>query len=149
MLQKELRYIEKHLVDIDKEDLDISKANVGWHIDHSLKVINTVFEVLKNSNPQEYKKKFNLLRVGTFALGAFPRGKARSPKRVLPPETIVREDIEKQIAIAVLNLKTIDDLGENQYFVHPLFKQLNKKQTLQFLKLHTHHHLKIVKDILK
>ena len=63
MLQKELRYMEEHLVDMNKEDLDISKANVGWHIDHSLKVINTVFEVLKNSNPKEYKKKFNLLRL--------------------------------------------------------------------------------------
>lgn len=149
ILQKEFRYIEEHLADMNKEDLDVSKATVGWHLDHSLKVINTVFEVLKNSNPQEYIKKFNVLRAGTFALGYFPRGKASSPKRVLPPEIIVREDVEKQIAIAVSNLNTIDELRDNQYFVHPLFKQLNKKQTIRFLKLHTNHHLKIVKEILK
>lgn len=39
-------------------------------------------------------------------------------------------------------------LDENQFFTHTLFKQLNKKQTLKFLGLHTNHHLKIVKDIL-
>ena len=149
MLNKELRFIEEHLLVIDKEDLNVSKANIGWHIDHSLKVINSVSEVLKNSDPYQYKKKFNLLRIFIFILGYFPRGKAKSPKKVLPPEIILREDIEKQIAVAVSNLKGIDAIEENQYFKHPVFSQLNKKQTIRFLKLHTNHHLKIVKDILK
>ena len=101
MLNKELRFIEEHLLVIDKEDLNVSKANIGWHIDHSLKVINSVSEVLKNSDPYQYKKKFNLLRIFIFILGYFPRGKAKSPKKVLPPEIILREDIEKQMIINI------------------------------------------------
>jgi hypothetical protein len=47
------------------------------------------------------------------------------------------------------NLESFNDLEKNSFFIHPLFKQLNKKQTIKFLKLHTNHHFKIIKDILK
>jgi hypothetical protein len=149
MLKKEFSFIKENLVHIDKEDLKISKGSIGWHLDHSLKVINSVFEGLKTSNPLEYKKEFNKMRFFVFLIGSFPRGKAKSPKRVLPPEIILKKDIESQLDIAITNLKDIDKLDRNQFFTHPLFKQLNKKQTVKFLRLHTNHHLKIVKDILK
>ncbi|KGL61894.1 hypothetical protein [Polaribacter sp. Hel1_85] len=149
MLQKEFHFIQEHLVYIDKEDIDVSKANVGWHLDHSLKVVNSVCTAIKNSNAIDYKREFNLLRLITFTLGFFPRGKAKAPKRVLPPEVVLKEEIKSQLELAFSNLEMMKVLDENQYFTHPLFKQLNKKQTLKFLKLHTNHHLKIVKDILK
>lgn len=149
MLDSQFALIKEYLKDIEKENLKVSKANIGWHLDHSLKVINSVFETLKNSNSSEYKKGFNKLRFIVFLLGRFPRGKARSPKRVLPPAIILKEDIESQLNLAIKNSENIDKLHENQYFTHPLFKQLNKKQTVKFLRLHTNHHLKIVRDILK
>ena len=67
----------------------------------------------------------------------------------MPPVIILKEEIERQLKLAIQNIATINDIADNQYFTHPLFKQLNKKQTLYFLKLHTHHHLKIVKEILR
>lgn len=149
MLNNEFHFIRENLINIDKENLKVSKVNVGWHLDHSLKVINGVFKVLKNSNSSEYKKEFNKLRFVVFLIGRFPRGRAKSPKRVFPPEIVVKEDVESQLNLAIENVKLISSIKENQYFTHPLFKQLNKKQTLKFLRLHTNHHLKIVKDILK
>ena len=149
MLNNEFHFIRENLINIDKENLKVSKVNVGWHLDHSLKVINGVFKVLKNSNSSEYKKEFNKLRFVVFLIGRFPRGRAKSPRRVLPPEIVVKEDVESQLNLAIENVKLMSCIKENQYFTHPLFKQLNKKQTLKFLRLHTNHHLKIVKDILK
>ncbi len=149
MLDREFSAIKEYIDCQEKKNLKISKANVGWHLDHSLKVINSVFEALRNSSSDDYKKNFNTLRLFTFTLGFFPRGKAKSPKRVLPPEIILKEDIETQLEKAIINLKKIEILDENQSFTHPLFKQLNKKQTIKFLKLHTNHHLKIVKDIVQ
>ena len=149
MIHKQLQYIQEYLPFINKKQVNISKATVGWHLDHMLKVINAVFEGVKNSNPKEYKKQFNGLRLLFFTMGFFPRGKAKAPKRVMPPVIILKEEIERQLKLAIQNLATINDIGDNQYFTHPLFKQLNKKQTLYFLKLHTHHHLKIVKEILR
>jgi hypothetical protein len=148
MLSKQFRAIKGYIKDIEIEDLRISKGNVGWHIDHLLKVINNVSDALVKSNSNDYKKEFSGLRMITFAIGFFPRGKARSPKRVLPPEIILIEDLENQLELAIKNLDSIKNLEENQFFIHPLFKQLNKKQTTKFLKLHTNHHLKIVRDIL-
>ena len=148
MLEKEFRFIKEYIIYQEEKNVKISKGSVGWHLDHSLKVINSVFEALKNSNSEDYKKQFNGLRLFTFTLGFFPRGKAKSPKRVLPPEIIVKEDIENQLEKAIENILMVASLEDNQFFIHPLFKQLNKKQTLKFLKLHTNHHLKIVEDIL-
>jgi hypothetical protein len=148
MLEKEFTFIKEYIIHQEEKNIKISKGSVGWHLDHSLKVINSVFEALKNSNSEDYKKQFNGLRLFTFTLGFFPRGKAKSPKRVLPPEIIVKEDIENQLEKAMENMAMVSVLEDNQFFTHPLFKQLNKKQTLKFLKLHTKHHLKIVEDIL-
>ena len=44
MLEKELNFIKAHLNSLEKENLDVSKANVGWHLDHTVKVINSVFK---------------------------------------------------------------------------------------------------------
>ena len=148
MLDKEFSLIKEYLEHQEKENLKISKANIGWHLDHSLKVINGVYLTLKNSNSADYKKEFSGLRLFAFTFGFFPRGKAKSPKRVLPPEIILKEDIRNQLDLAIKNLETIDSFDDNQFFTHPLFKHLNKKQTIKFLGLHTNHHLKIVKDIL-
>jgi len=146
MLDKEFSIIKEYIDHQEEKNLKISKANVGWHLDHSLKVINSVFEVLESSNSDDYKKKFNGLRLFTFTLGFFPRGKAKSPKRVLPPEIILKEGIETQLEKAIINIETMNSFDKNQFFTHPLF---NKKQTLKFLRLHTNHHLKIVKDIVQ
>jgi hypothetical protein len=149
MLSKEFSFIKDFIKFEERENLGVSKASVGWHLDHSLKVINSVCATLRVSNANDYKKEFNGLRILTFTLGFFPRGKAKSPKRVLPPAIIKKKDIENQLEEAIKNIVSIKELQENQYFTHPLFKQLNKKQTVRFLKLHTNHHLKIIRDILK
>lgn len=149
MLQQELAFIRDNIKNMEKKNTSISKASVGWHLDHSLKVINGVLGVLQKSNPLEYKRNFNFIRAVVFLRGKFPRGKTKSPKRVLPPEIIVKKDIENQLQLAEDNLKIIPKLHDLQHFTHPIFKQLNKKQTLQFLKLHTQHHIKIIEDMLK
>lgn len=149
MLEKELSSIKDALKEQEKVNLKVSKASVGWHLDHSLKVMNSVLGSIKESNPADYKREFNGLRLFTFTVGFFPRGKVKSPKRVLPPEIIIKENIENQLNLFVKNFENFDSLDDKQFFIHPLFKQLNKKQTIKFLKLHTNHHLKIVKDILK
>ena len=149
MLEQELSFIKENLHHLEKENSAVSKASVGWHLDHSLKVMNSVLDTLKNSDASEYKKRFNFFHFYIFLKGSFPRGKVRSPKQVLPPEIILKEDLESQLHLVENKLKNYTIIQENQYFTHPIFKQLNKKQTLKFLKLHSQHHFKIIQDILK
>lgn len=149
MLEKELKFIEDSIQFKERKNLKVSKATVGWHLDHSLKVLNSVLLAIKNSDPNLYIKKFNSLRFITFTFNKFPRGKAKSPKRVLPPEVIESTAIEKQLKEVKENLKFMNDLEKNHFFEHPFFNHLNKKQTIKFLGMHTNHHIKIIKDILK
>ena len=48
MLEKEFRFIKEYIIHQEEKNVKISKGSVGWHLDHSLKVINSVFEAIKN-----------------------------------------------------------------------------------------------------
>ena len=56
MLEQELSFIKENLHHLEKENSAVSKASVGWHLDHSLKVMNSVLDTLKNSDAKEFKK---------------------------------------------------------------------------------------------
>ncbi|WP_242156174.1 DUF1569 domain-containing protein [Aestuariivivens sediminis] len=144
-----LDQLEAYISLKDKRNEMVSKASVGWQIDHSLKVFIAVCNWIENSNPADYKKQFNFWRLILFPLGYIPRGKARSPKSVLPPEVITTEDLINQLKIARHHAKRLKSLPQNAYFKHFIFGMLTSKQTLRFLEMHTNHHLKIIKDILK
>jgi hypothetical protein len=127
----------------------VSKSNVAWHLDHSLKVFNLVSKSLVLSNPKHYTNKFNAWRFLLFNLNYIPRGRAKAPKMVFPPNEISKELLEKQIQLAFENIEQLKTANKNAYFKHFVFGVINKKRTIRFLKLHTNHHLKIIKDILK
>lgn len=124
-------------------------SNVGWQIDHALKVINRVSEATVQSNPNVYTSDFNFTRTILLTLGAFPRGKAKAPKIVLPPKVIKTEDLHHQLEIAYKSIKEVTALPKKSHFKHYRFGTLSKKQTIRFLVIHTNHHLKIIRDILK
>lgn len=127
----------------------VSKSSVGWHLDHNLKVINNVIKALQESDPDNYKNNFSFFGKLFFSINFFPRGKAKAPKYVRPPEVISKSDIISQLNLAKQNMESISHLDKNAYFKHPLFGNINTKRVNRFLEIHTNHHLKIVRDILK
>jgi hypothetical protein len=148
-LNLQIEELEKFFPMIDLKNQDVSKVNVGWHLSHSLKVINEVCSSLKNSKPSDFKSQFNLKREIVFALGSFPRGKARAPKFVMPEGKVTMEILLDQLRTSKENLKSFESLERNNYVDHPYFNQLNKIQAKRLLEVHTKHHLKIIKDIIK
>jgi hypothetical protein len=141
--------LESYLTVKDKRNDSVSTSDVAWQIDHSLKVINLVSESFINSNPKEYKGRFNKWRLLLFTLGYIPRGKAKAPKIVRPPEIISTEDLSLQTQLAYQNIEKIKLADKHAHFKHFIFGVLHKKRTIRFLQLHTTHHLKIIRDILK
>ncbi|MEM9078934.1 MAG: DUF1569 domain-containing protein [Bacteroidota bacterium] len=148
-MDDQVALLESYIVQRDAYNPKVSKADVAWHLDHSLKTINRICNTLEKSNPKEFKSNFNFARIFIFAWGDFPRGVAKAPRAVRPPEEIVTEDLYSQLEEVKANLKMIEDLSEDAHFEHPNFDVINKGQTKRFLKIHTGHHLKIIKDILK
>jgi len=148
LLKKELNQIEAYLKELDRLDTTISSKSIAWHLDHSLKVIITICNLIEKSDSTHYHWKFNFIRTFVLLTGYIPRGKGKAPKEVLPPAKITQEDILKQITLTKNKLNSATNLAPKNNFKHPYFGQLNLKQTLQFLKIHTKHHLKICSDII-
>ena len=144
-----LNSLEAHIENHSVSNPKVSSGNIAWHIDHSLKVINNVVIALQKSDPNSYINNFSVLGKIFFKLGFFPRGKAKAPKHVKPPEVILKEALISQIELAKANVKSIANLDKTAYFKHPLFGNINTARVYRFLSLHTNHHLKIINDILK
>lgn len=149
ILKNQLFRIETLIPLMDKENPKVSKSTVGWQLDHALKVFNAVSTWTENSNSKDYKPRFNFWRSILFPLGYFPRGNVQAPKFVLPPEIILPEDLHPQIQIAKTHIESLTKLPKQAYYEHFIFGKLSKNQTFRFLEMHTNHHLKIVRDILK
>ncbi|WJJ97318.1 DUF1569 domain-containing protein [Algibacter luteus] len=149
ILSQLLSKIEATIPQKEVKNPSVSNATVGWQLDHALKVFNAVSEWTANSNPEDYKYKFNYWRTILLTSGYFPRGKVKAPKHVLPPETVTTEDLLKQLETARIHVGKLKSLPEKAYFKHFIFGKLSKKKTLRFLEVHTNHHLKIINDILK
>ena len=148
-LEKQISQLESKIPYFEKTNSSISSATVGWQIEHSLKTILIIFNNVKNSNPENYKWKFNKIRLLIYVLNKFPRGKANAPKIVLPEGNITEESLKKSLLNVKNELRNWDSLPKNAHFPHPYFGKLNKKSTEWFLNLHTKHHLKIINDICK
>nr|WP_299344697.1 DUF1569 domain-containing protein [Allomuricauda sp.] len=141
--------IVNYISEREKRNTEVSQVDVAWHLDHSLKTINRICEALEASNPNEYRSNFNLSRMVIFSAGAFPRGVAESPQSVRPPEVILTDSLYLQLEEARKNLKRIELLDERAHFKHPYFNVIDKGQTKRFLQIHTNHHLRIIRDIIK
>lgn len=141
--------LANYIADYNQSNHAVSEASVGWHIEHSLLVIKQITATVAQSEPKLFKSKFNSSRFFVFLLNAIPRGKAKAPKVVIPAQDITLETLQDSLKNTYQAVAYLKDCQEQQYFMHPFFGQLNKKQTLRFLAIHTKHHLKIIRDILK
>jgi hypothetical protein len=148
-LSSYIQKLEYHISKYEVTNPKVSQASIGWHLDHSLKVINNVCIALQNSDPKAYKNNLTFLGKFFLILGKFPRGKAKAPKHVKPSEIITTADLISQIEAAIQNIKIISTLPKNAHFKHPMFGHINRNRVMRFLEVHTNHHLKIIRDILK
>lgn len=156
MTVTEVGFLDTHLDEIEAKIKDrdilndsVSKVSVAWHLDHSLKVINRIYESLEASDPSQFESSFNFSRVLSLTFNYIPRGRAKSPKAVLPPENITVEALYKQLDEARSKMDKALDLPKESHFKHPVFGTISRGNALRFIEVHTQHHLKIMRDILE
>jgi len=126
----------------------ISKGSVAWHTEHSLLTINLIINALIQSNPKNFKWKFSFIRMVVLLTKKIPRGKAKSPKVVLPQENISNESLVRHLLLTKDSIMNLESLSKDKYFTHPYFGDLKLNQTIRFLEIHTQHHLEIIEDII-
>ncbi len=140
--------LEKKIPQQEVINLAISKASVGWHIEHSLLTINTIIQALRKSNPKYYKWTFKLSRLVVFTINKIPRGRAQSPAVVSPTVDFNVKTLHEHLNNTKQRVVELNSLQANNYIEHPFFGKLNLKQTNKFLVIHTRHHLNIINDII-
>lgn len=141
--------LEQHILFLDKTNASVSKASVGWHIEHSLKVLTQIIDAVEKSDPNTYKWRFNLKSTLVLSFNKIPRGKGKAPKTVLPEGNITHDTLKHHVEKTRFMMNKIENLHPNHYFKHPYFGDMNLKPTKKFIAIHTNHHLKIIKDIIK
>lgn len=148
-LIKLVNNLSSHIPDFSKINLEISEVNIGWHIVHSCLVITSVTKTIVKSDPSNFKKKFSFKAFYVLLLNKFPRGKAKAPSFTQPQQELTEVSIKEIIQEARLSLHSLAKAQNNQYFTHPIFGDLQLKKAIKFLGVHTYHHEKIIRDILK
>lgn len=147
-LINQIQLFENFISESNQLNTNVSKAPVGWHIEHSLLVVNAILENITKSNPDKYQQQFKFGKFFIFLTKTLPRGKAKAPS-IVTPERADAEKIHQSLKIARLNIDNIPHIKEFQYINHPYFGHLRLAKAISFLKIHNQHHLKIIKDILK
>ena len=144
-----LSRLEKAIPHAEKANDKISRRGVDWHLEHSLKIIQSICKNMAESKPEAYSPKFNLVKYYILWTGKIPRGKGKSPKLFNNKESIDTSKLSYHLDAAKDALKTIRNLHPNQHFPHPLFGDLNVEKAYKFINIHTKHHLDIIDDIVK
>lgn len=85
--------------------------------------------------------------------GCLPRGRGRSPKRFVPPDEISRAALEEQVAASRAALDGLEACAPRMKHLsarqrHPVMGMLNATQWMRFARIHTEHHVRILRDIL-
>lgn len=148
-LRNQLIELENRIKNQDILNPTVSKSSVGWHIEHSLLVMNLTIESIKKSNPDNYKWAFNFNRFMVFMTNKIPRGKVRAPKVVQPTEVFTEDSLKNHLEKVRNNYEKLSELSSNNYFQHPFMGHLNLKSTIRFMKVHTEHHINIIRDIIE
>ncbi|WP_338762618.1 DUF1569 domain-containing protein [Bernardetia sp. ABR2-2B] len=149
LFEKQLTELESYIPQLEKQNSKITHSNVGWQIDHSLRVMRGICWQLEESNPNNFNSKFNLQKTFILLSGYIPRGKAKAPKSVQNEKEITTESIKEFTEKTKEQISKVEKLDKNSHFPHPYFGNLNKKEAIRFIEIHTEHHLKIIRDMLR
>jgi hypothetical protein len=148
-LKLKLNEVASYIAVRDTINLEVSEAAVAWHMDHIYLMVNQLHKALKYSDESNYKAESNPTRDYVFKNNMMPRGKITAPESVSPKGTITINTLQLHYDEAIATIEKFSTLTEKKHFNHPILGTMNGDQTIQFLTIHTEHHLKIIRDILK
>lgn len=133
----------------------------GWtpaqHLHHFAQINGGIFDWLKaqcdGAAPETASGRPNLLGYVLLSVGRLPRGRAPSPRRFVPPDAVARAELEPLVRRGGAALHALAACAPHMKRLagrqkHPRMGLLNATQWMRFAQMHTHHHLRIVRDML-
>jgi hypothetical protein len=148
-LKEYVKRLESYIPQRELQAGTVSAASVGWHIEHALLAMQKMAGALTGSDPADYKWKFNFPRMMVLSMGKIPRGRGKAPGRTMPLAEHDEAHLRQRVVETLAMLPALSGLTAKHHFVHPVFGDLNLKQGLKTMAIHTRHHLSIIEDIVK
>ena len=148
-LKLKLNEVASYIALRDTINLEVSEAAVAWHMDHIYLMVNQLHKALQYSDESNYKADSNTTRDYVFTSNTLPRGKVTAPESVSPKGNITMNTLQMHYDEALATVEKLPTLAEKKHFNHLILGTMNRDETIKFLTIHTEHHLKIIRDILK
>ena len=148
-LKVKLNEVASYIAVRDTINLEVSEASIAWHMDHIYLMVNQLYKALEYSDESNYKAESNKTRDYVFTSNTLPRGKVTAPASVRPAENVTINTLQMHYDEALATVEKLPMLAEKKHFNHPILGTMNRDETIKFLTIHTEHHLKIIRDILK
>lgn len=137
----------------------VSKWSIVQHLDHILlvngSVLRNIGRILGETGENvENTGRPSWLGVLVLVSGRIPRGKGRAPDAVIPPSQPQRGEVRTSTEKSKQQLDALrsqaNALGRQRGRIrHFVFGELNAAQWLRFASIHTRHHLRIIRDVLR
>ncbi len=138
-------YQESNLA--EKSSIEVSNATIGWHIAHSyLVIIKSCENLLSNTNRPSKNPKW-LRQEVFFLLRKIPRNKIEAPDFVVPVDD--SENEIKRLYDQAMSLLLQIKQNKDGYLSHPFLGPIKPQRVPLFLRIHTAHHLQIIREIIK
>jgi hypothetical protein len=119
---------------------------VAEHLDHTIKVASSTIQVLLKPTLPALPYGINFMGRMVLTSGWIPRGRGNAPEKLRGMPATKDELIARLTELDVILERTAatSDRDATPVLRHPLFGGLSFSQSLEFLVIHTNHHLKII-----
>jgi len=149
-MQRELDRLATYLDQDDRHVEDVSAWSIHKQVEHTALVARQILQLVAGLESGAMGERGGWLRWPghlVLALGWIPRGKGVAPKALHPADTPDPDVVRGVIAeIRALHPERRPRRGGPRA-AHPHFGPMTARQWARFLRIHTRHHLRIIRDI--
>jgi hypothetical protein len=131
----------------DLRDVSISNWSVGQQIEHTLIAISGMILALRKEHPGSGTREPNLYRDTVMETKTFPRGAIQAPDISLPSESPDSVFITRLINKTRSRLGNPLEIDSKSTLIHPIMDVMYRDEALEFMTIHTAHHLAIIREI--
>ncbi|NQV72541.1 hypothetical protein HQ496_05420 [bacterium] len=126
----------------------ISKWSVGQHIEHSLIAISGMILALRKEHPGTGSRAPNVYRDSVMEAKQFPRGAIEAPAISRPSESPDQKFLQRMLIKTSNRVGNPLEISQKATLIHPIMNVMYRDEAIEFMTIHTEHHLKIIRDIL-
>ena len=148
-LEEQLKSFESLVASAHVRRPELSGWSVGQHIEHSLIALSGMGLALRKEHPGLGERPANEYRDLVLSTGTFPRGVVQAPDISIPSENPDPIHLTRMISKTRSRLGNPLELAETSTIIHPIMNVMYRNEVIEFMVIHTGHHLAIIKDLLK